>query len=392
MSCLYTFCISHFEEKDAYSKMAEVGLELDKADFAVAGYEVDERMYPRQGPKEPTTSAKKKMKVDDAMTIDLAVDESDDEYEEEGVVQPGQVGEAVELVSLESSSEEEEEAESEGQQVPLEGSTLGVVNFEEEEPLDLAQARLAVTPRMLFASTSQPSSSDPEHERPPLFSSPPNAPNIRRSKRLAQFVDRRREGATDEPATPNLVASQASVSETPDPALSMNQMMMSFMSEMRASQEASQKLNRDMLEQQRLDNESRMEEQRKEMNWRLEQTRQDMLSISQETVKAVFNQVPQLVQNAVMAVMNIAPLQLKAPTTSPPALMITEGMTTPQGSGTSAQGGSSRLGAQTQPHGSAEPDPAKERSESPENTLADYGAVTMDVDDVPQPTGSPAAG
>ena len=42
MSCLYTFCISHFEEKEQYSKMAEVGLELNKADFAVAGYEVDE--------------------------------------------------------------------------------------------------------------------------------------------------------------------------------------------------------------------------------------------------------------------------------------------------------------------------------------------------------------
>ena len=64
-----------------------------------------------------------------------------------------------------------------------------------------------------------------------------------------------------EPTTPILVASQASMSETPDPNISLNQMMMSFMLEMRANQE-----------QQRLDNESRFEEQRKEMNWHLEQT------------------------------------------------------------------------------------------------------------------------
>ena len=30
-----------------YSKIVEVNLELDKANFAVAGYEVDKRKYPR---------------------------------------------------------------------------------------------------------------------------------------------------------------------------------------------------------------------------------------------------------------------------------------------------------------------------------------------------------
>ena len=375
-----------------YSKMAEVGLELDKADFAVAGYEVDERKYPRQGPREPSSSRKKKMKADDTMTIDLSVDESDDEYEDEGVLQLGQENTAIEYVSLDTSGEDEEEADSEGQEVPLQGSMLGGINYDLEEPVDLARARLAATPRLLFPSTSQPSSSNPEQERRTPFSSPPNPPIKRRSARIAESQDKSREPATDDPATPILVASQASVSETPDPALTMSQMMMHFMAEMRASQEASQKLNRDMLEQQRLDNESRMNEQRKEMNWRLEQTRQDMLSISAEIVKTVFNQVPQMVQEAVLAVMNVAPLQLKAPTTSQPALMITEGNTTPQGSGTSAQGGSSRLRAQTQPHGSAEPDPANERSESPQNTLADFRAITMDVDDVLERTGSPTAG
>ena len=48
MSYLDTFCISHFEEKKECSDMVEKGLELDKADFAVTGYEVDEKKYPQQ--------------------------------------------------------------------------------------------------------------------------------------------------------------------------------------------------------------------------------------------------------------------------------------------------------------------------------------------------------
>ena len=113
-----------------------------------------------------------------------------------------------------------------------------------------------------------------------------------------------------------------------------------------------------------------------------------MLTMSQEIVKAVFNQVPQLVQNAVLGVMNVAPLQLQGPTTLQPALMITEGITTPQGSGTSAQTGSSKMRAETQPHVSAEPNPAGERSDSPHNTLADFETITMEVDD----TDAPAVG
>jgi hypothetical protein len=58
MSCLDTFCISHFEERDEFSRMTEKGLELDKADFAVNGYEVDKEKYSRQPDKEASSSGK----------------------------------------------------------------------------------------------------------------------------------------------------------------------------------------------------------------------------------------------------------------------------------------------------------------------------------------------
>ena len=41
MSCLDTFCISYFEEREEYSCMIEKGLELNKTDVAVNGHEVD---------------------------------------------------------------------------------------------------------------------------------------------------------------------------------------------------------------------------------------------------------------------------------------------------------------------------------------------------------------
>jgi hypothetical protein len=79
MSCLDTFCISHFEEREEYSRMTEKGLELDKVDFAVNGYEVDEEKYPRHGSKDASSSGRGKMKMDDVMTVDLSEEESDDD-------------------------------------------------------------------------------------------------------------------------------------------------------------------------------------------------------------------------------------------------------------------------------------------------------------------------
>jgi hypothetical protein len=152
MSCLDTFCISHFEEREEYSRMTEKGLELDKADFAVNGYEVDEEKYPRHGPKDASSSGRGKMKMDDAMTVDLSEEESDDD--DDDLLLPGQENTAAEPIPLESSEDEDEEAHSEGQSVPLIGSRLGAVSVGEEENEELARTRGQATPRKLFVSSS----------------------------------------------------------------------------------------------------------------------------------------------------------------------------------------------------------------------------------------------
>jgi hypothetical protein len=255
MSCLDTFCILHFEEREEYSRMTEKGLELDKADFAVNGYEVDKEKYPRYGPKEASSSGRGEMKMDDAMTVDLSEEESDDD--DDNLLLPRQENTATEPIPLESSEDEDEEANSEGQSVPLIGSRLGAVSVGEEENEELARARRQATPWKLFVSSSQPSPSDPRQESRPSFSSPSlplNPSNSRRSKRIAESEDRRRQRAMDDPDTPMLVASQASVNETPNPAANnVNMIMVSMLQKMQENQEASNKRNFDILEQHRLD-------------------------------------------------------------------------------------------------------------------------------------------
>ena len=164
MSCLDTFYISHFEEREEYFHMIKKSLELDNADFVVNGYKVDKVRYLQQGSKEPSLIGRKKMKMDYTMTIDLSEEESDDDDDDDELVQLDQENTTIQLVSLDASNDKEEEVHSEGQSIPLIGSKLGVVSIGDEKNVDLARARLQATPPKLFVSTSQPSPSDPRWE------------------------------------------------------------------------------------------------------------------------------------------------------------------------------------------------------------------------------------
>jgi hypothetical protein len=76
MSCLDTFCISYFEERDDFIGVTKKGLTLDKADFSEKGYKIDENKYPRNPDKAASSSGKGKKKVDEL--IDLSDDDKDE--------------------------------------------------------------------------------------------------------------------------------------------------------------------------------------------------------------------------------------------------------------------------------------------------------------------------
>ena len=51
MSNLDVYCVFHFDEKQLFAHMGELGLILDPKDFATNGYQVDEQQHPRTAPK-----------------------------------------------------------------------------------------------------------------------------------------------------------------------------------------------------------------------------------------------------------------------------------------------------------------------------------------------------
>ena len=83
-------------------------------------------------------------------------------------------------------------------------------------------------------------------------------------------MERHKPTDIDDPDTPMLVASHASVSESPDRPVSMAQMMMNFMQRMQDNQEANNKINMEIMEQHRLDTESQLEQQRIDMYLHME--------------------------------------------------------------------------------------------------------------------------
>jgi hypothetical protein len=370
MSCLDTFCISHFEERDKFSRMTEKALLLDKADFAVNRYEVDEERYPQQLDKVASSSGNARMRADDAMTLVLLEETSDDDDDssmgdEDATPHP----DAIDL-----SDDDDDEGHSEEQSIPLVGSRLGAATVTEKENEELARARGQATPRKLFDSLSQPGSSNLRRESWPSLSSPslpPNSTRTQRSKRIADAEDQRRQRVQDDRDAPMVIPSQATVSKSPNPATDVNLIMLNMLQKMQENQEASNKRNMDMLEQHRLDTEMRIEQQRKDMDIRMDQQRKDMAIMHEKSVQTIMNQVPVIVHNALLGVggvMNVAPLQLKGPSSSQPALMLTEGHPTPQGSGTSTRGESIGMGKAALPHECGHQNPEKASSLSPHHS------------------------
>jgi hypothetical protein len=134
MSCLDTFCISHFKERDDFIGVTKKRLTLDKADFSEKGYKIDESKYPRNPDKAASSSGKGKKKVDEL--IDLSDDDEDEVMWED----PEAVGLGEEMLE-EHTEEEYEEAEVGGGEIPLEGCQLEGATAGTADSGDLARDR-----------------------------------------------------------------------------------------------------------------------------------------------------------------------------------------------------------------------------------------------------------
>ena len=82
MSSFNVYCLSHFEDKEFYTTMVEIGLTLDHKDFIPNGYHVYEEKYPRTTSK--TAGRKGKALVSSLQQeIEVVEEEEEDAAEEE---------------------------------------------------------------------------------------------------------------------------------------------------------------------------------------------------------------------------------------------------------------------------------------------------------------------
>ena len=82
MSNLDVYCVSHFDEKQHFAYMGELGLTLDPKDFAKNGYQVDKRQHPRTASKASGRKGKAVVPSEDKS-------EEDEEHEKEDLAGAG---------------------------------------------------------------------------------------------------------------------------------------------------------------------------------------------------------------------------------------------------------------------------------------------------------------
>ena len=158
MSNLDVYCVSHFDEKQLFAHMGELGLSLDPKDFATNGYQVDERQHPRTVPK---TSGRKGKAV--APCEDKS--EEDEEQEEEDLAGVGasQGASADNAISV---SDDDKDTPSHEEELPLSGAQLTSPTVDVDA---LVRRRNVIAPRTLFVEepiveAAEPPSSGPAVE------------------------------------------------------------------------------------------------------------------------------------------------------------------------------------------------------------------------------------
>jgi hypothetical protein len=131
------------------------------------------------------------------------------------------------------------------------------------------------------------------------------------------------------------------------------------------------------------------------MDIRIEQQRKDIAIMHEKSVQNMMNQVPFIVNNifsGMGGVMNVVPLQLKDPASLQPALVLTEGNPTPQGSGSSTCAESTRVGTTSLHYLFGLPNLYKASSFLPPNSAVASKHFAMDVDDIAWSTDDPTVG
>ena len=153
MSNLDVYCVSHFDEKQLFVHMGELGLTFDPKDFATNGYQVDELKHPR-------TASKASGRKEKAVVPSEDESEEDEEHEEKdlagiGTLQGASADNAV--------SDNDEDIPSREDEPPLTGAQL-------TSPIPdvntLVWRRNVIAPRTLFVEEPVVEAAEPPSSGP----------------------------------------------------------------------------------------------------------------------------------------------------------------------------------------------------------------------------------
>ena len=178
MSNLDIYCVSHFDEKQLFAHMGELGLSLDPKDFATNGYQVDERQHPRTAPKASGRKGK-------AVVPSKDESEEDEEQEEEDLAGAG-ASQGASADNATSVSDDDEDTPSREEELPLSGAQLTSPIADVEA---LVRRRNIIAPRTLFVEEAIIEAAEP----------PPSGPAV--ETRLAKKARQSRAGFVPAPSS-----------------------------------------------------------------------------------------------------------------------------------------------------------------------------------------------
>ena len=136
MSNLDVYCVSHYDEKQLFAYMGELGLTLDPKDSATNGYQVDERQHLRTTPKASGRKGK---------AVVPSEDESEGD-EEEDLASAG-TSQGASADNAHSVSDDDEDTPSREDELPLSGAQLTSPIADVDA---LVRRRNVIAPRTLF--------------------------------------------------------------------------------------------------------------------------------------------------------------------------------------------------------------------------------------------------
>ena len=148
------YCVSHYDEKQLFAHMGEMGLTLDPKDFATNGYQVNELDHPRSALRASGRKGK---------AVVPSEDEEEDEEQEEEDLAGAQASQGANSNTSVNLSDNDEDSPFGANEPPLTGAQLTspVANVEA-----LVQRRNVIAPRTLFVEERMVDVADPPSSGP----------------------------------------------------------------------------------------------------------------------------------------------------------------------------------------------------------------------------------